>query len=112
MVGNIGYASWGGEKYPNSTSPKHPVEGTSMDCSKGCLFDLISDWTEHVNIAGQNQDIVTKMANELEELKKSFYSNNEKGMNSCPPNITVEVKKMDTCKIMSVLTLNRPKEIE
>ena len=90
LVGNISFASWGGDKYPNASSPKHPVQQTYMDCKKGCLFDIVEDMTEHVNIAADNQDIVTKMANQLDELKKSFYSNNEKGMNSCPPNITVE----------------------
>ena len=90
LVGNISFASWGGDKYPNSSSPQHPVQYTYMDCNKGCLFDIMEDMTEHVNIADQHQDIVTKMANQLDELKKSFYSNDEKGMNSCPANISIE----------------------
>ena len=90
LVGNISYASWGGNIYPNSSSPNHPIQGTVMDCTNGCLFNIVEDWTEHINIADENEDIVNRMANELDELKKGFYSNNEKGMDSCPPNITVE----------------------
>ena len=61
-----------------------------MDCTEGCLFDVAEDWTEHENIADRHPEIVTKMANELESLKEGFYSNDEKGEDSCPRDIEVE----------------------
>ena len=82
------YASWGGYLFPNSTSPKHPIQGTKMNCNEGCLFDLEKDMTEHVNIINENMDIANKMYQRLVELKKGFYSNNEPGITMCPKNIS------------------------
>ena len=75
LNGNVGYASWEGMEFPNSSSPQHPVQGTTMNCDKGCLFDLQNDMTEHQNIASQNPQIVQTMSQRLNELKKGFYSN-------------------------------------
>eukprot|EP01084_Bolivina_argentea_P307533 531574_1 len=91
LQGNISFATWSGQVFPNSTSLQHPIQGTFKDCtvkSGGCLFDLVNDMTEHHNIAAENSDIVAKMRNELNAEKAKFYSNNETGVNSCPVNVT------------------------
>ena len=90
LKGQVSWASWSGNIFPNSSSPQHPVEGTSQDCSKGCLYDVLNDYTEHNNIANNNENIVNNMEQRLNELKKTFFTNKEKGINSCPPNITIE----------------------
>ena len=59
-----------------------------MDCENGCLFNVNNDITEHLNIANENTEIVKQLSNELKEAKKTFYSNNEKGENACPNNVT------------------------
>ena len=82
------YASWGGYLFPNSSSVQNPIQGTKMNCEKGCLFDLEADMTEHVNIIDENMDIAQKMDERLVELKKGYYSNNEPGIPLCPSNIT------------------------
>eukprot|EP01084_Bolivina_argentea_P036017 66669_1 len=83
------YASWSGYLFPNSSSPSHPIQGTKMDCSKGCLFDLEHDVTEHVNIINENLEIAKKMDQRLIELKKGFYNNNEAGIPLCPTHINM-----------------------
>eukprot|EP01083_Nonionella_stella_P022659 62666_1 len=90
LIGNIGFASWGGDKYPNASSVQDPVEAVHMDCENGCLFNVVQDTTEHFNIAQDHPDIMSKMANELQRLKQSFYTNNETGEDSCPDNIGME----------------------
>ena len=85
---SVNYASWGGYLFPNSTSVAHPIEGTMMNCTDGCLFDLEEDVTEHVNIINDNQDIANKMDQRLVELKKGFYTNHEAGVSMCPKNIS------------------------
>ena len=86
---SVNYASWGGYLYPNSSSPKHPIQGTELNCQDGCLFDLEQDMTEHVNIIDGNQDIAQKMDARLVELKKGYYTNNEPGVTMCPKNISM-----------------------
>eukprot|EP01084_Bolivina_argentea_P003680 6923_1 len=66
-------ASWEGIQYPNDTTSDHLVQSAKMDCSKGCLFDVVADMTEHVDIGKDNPDIVQSMHNTLNELKKSYY---------------------------------------
>ena len=83
------YASWGNYIFPNSSSPQHPIQGTTMDCSKGCLFDLEDDMTEHVNIIKENTDIAKKMDERLVELAKGFYNNKIRGVSMCPKNINI-----------------------
>eukprot|EP01084_Bolivina_argentea_P254030 426953_1 len=84
---SVDYASWGGPVYPNSSSPKHPIEGTKLDCEKGCLFNIGNDMTEHKDVINENQDIAQKMDKRFNELKKGYYSNNEPGKPMCPKNI-------------------------
>ena len=90
LGGNMSYASWPGSKYPNASSVQSPVKSVHMDCTKGCLFDVVQDMTEHIDIASEHQEIVEQMAKELEQQKLSFYSNDEVGVDSCPKNISME----------------------
>ena len=92
LIGNISFASWSGSQFPNSTSIQHTIEYTFMDCSNGCLFNVVQDMTEHINIANEYQEIVNRMANQLTILKKSFYSNNETGINSCPSSLNISME--------------------
>ena len=84
-----GYASWGGPFFPNSTTPQHPIDGTKLKCrASPCLFDVVNDMTEHNDISSKNSDLVEKMGLRLEELKKGYYTNNEKGSKTlCPSNV-------------------------
>ncbi len=44
------------------------------DCSKGCLFNIKEDPTEHQDLAGQNPERVAAMTARLEELRKSSFN--------------------------------------
>ena len=92
IVGSsIDYAGWAGEIYPNASSPHNvQIQSIKANCTNGCLFDVVNDMTEHHDIATENVEIVELMMQEYEDAKKSFYSNNEKGENACPSNVTIE----------------------
>ena len=48
----IDEAIWTGPQYPNATAGNQTKEwATTMDCSRGCLYNLTADITEHVNLA-------------------------------------------------------------
>jgi hypothetical protein len=85
------YATWTGERYPNATSPAHRPGDANADCATpgGCLFDVVADPTEHVDVAAAHPDIVAAMKARLGELAKGFYSNNDTGVDACPPGISV-----------------------
>eukprot|EP01084_Bolivina_argentea_P089087 160827_1 len=85
LFGNIQYASWAGIQYPNTSSMANPVQNATLHCgSKGCLFDVVADMTEHVDIASQNVDVVESMTKRLNELKQEFWQNTKSGTDSCP----------------------------
>ena len=89
LIGDaIVQAAWSGPQYPNSSTPDHDIIGpqANLNCSNGCLFNLMIDMTEHNDIAKDNKDIVERMNNTLNELIKGFYRNNDVLVESCPKN--------------------------
>jgi arylsulfatase I/J len=83
------FAAWSGPQFPNASSPKSPVEGVELDCSKGCLFDVVNDPTEHTDLAASMPAKVAELMADYQAAQVSFYSNNETGVMSCPSNITM-----------------------
>lgn len=89
IEGTMGYAGWTGSAYPNASSSAHDPCDVSMACGSGCIFDVVNDPTEHVNLAPQRPDLVASMSARLAELRKSFFSNNDVGVDTCPPGVTM-----------------------
>jgi len=89
ILGKQGFSGWTGAVYPNSSSLTNNPD-IVLDCGSGCLFDVKNDPTEHIDISKQMPSIVNQLTARLTELRKGFYTNNEVGKNSCPPNIAGE----------------------
>ena len=85
----LDYAGWANVIYPNSSSVVNAISKVKLDCNKGCLFDVVNDMTEHVDIIDNNSNIAESMDQTLNQLIKSFYSNNENGVSMCPSNINI-----------------------
>jgi arylsulfatase A-like enzyme len=81
-------AGYQGPTYPNTTTPFNNPASVNLDCTTGCLFNLIEDPNETNNIAAENPSLVQSMHERLQYWITTYYSNNEQGVNSCPPNIT------------------------
>ena len=53
------------------------------------VFDVVNDPNETTDLASKYPDIVKNMTTRLQTLRTGFYQNNETGVDSCPPNITI-----------------------
>jgi len=80
-------AGWSGPSYPNASSTTADVQGASLKCGFGCLFDIAHDPGEHQDLAGAEQNIVAQMKSRLIELRGSFFENDDRGIDSCPAGI-------------------------
>jgi arylsulfatase B len=90
LTGHVGEAAWGGPNYPNASSPASPVDpGPSLNCSQGCLFDVVADPTEHNDVAAQHPAIVAALTARLVELRKGFFTNQDdfSATTVCPANM-------------------------
>lgn len=82
LVGSIPVAGRGAPVFPNSTSPD--PNSFSVNCSSGCLFDVMADPTEAEDLASLYPDVVAAMTSRLEVLARNFFSNNDTGVDVCP----------------------------
>lgn len=73
MTGQQSGATWSGPQYPNASTSTAPVYAASVDCGKGCLFDVNSDPTEHHDLAAEKPDVVASMTATLNELAKTIW---------------------------------------
>lgn len=95
IIGNTYDAFWQGPFYPNATSyyltinPKYQLNcgGTSrgsypyfneatQSFQDACLFNILSDPTEHNNIARQNPDIVKRLSLRMKEINATAFNPN------------------------------------
>jgi hypothetical protein len=60
-----------------------------LDCHEGCLFDVLNDPGEHIDLSSEHPEILARMKQRLTELKDNFYENNDKNVDVCPPNIDI-----------------------
>ena len=71
ITGSVSYSQWTGPHSPNTTTKsKNVIE----NCGDGCLFNIKTDPTEHV-------DLATKMPDVLEEMKKKLKKYQETHFN-------------------------------
>lgn len=78
------WSGWQGPVYPNASSPANSPNVWDF-CGTGCLFNLESDPGEHTNVAAQHPDLVRTLSARIDELAKGFFSNNDTGVDACPP---------------------------
>lgn len=89
IQGSMGFATWTGVVYPNASSAEGPIE-VQLPCgASGCLFNVTADPTEHTDIAAAHPDVTAAMSARLAVLSKGFYSNNDTGVDQCPPGTTI-----------------------
>eukprot|EP01084_Bolivina_argentea_P254031 426954_1 len=89
LGGSTRYAIWQGAKFPNETTPtQEELEATFLICDSkknwGCLFNVVEDPTEHVDLADDNSEKVSDMRARIYELRAGFYNSDFAGKESCP----------------------------
>jgi arylsulfatase I/J len=85
VTGTMGPAGWQGPVYPNATS-NASSPNYYTPCGSGCLFNIVDDVTEHMDLAAANPAIVANMTSRLTDLRRTLFSNNDTGVNipQCP----------------------------
>merc|ERR1712232_865236 len=68
-----------GPKFPNSTSDWNPsnseyVETCGATVETGCLFDILQDPGEHVNLAAKKPEVFQQMMKRVAELQQTVFS--------------------------------------
>eukprot|EP00052_Salpingoeca_macrocollata_P009358 m.73926 g.73926 ORF g.73926 m.73926 type:complete len:523 (+) comp17066_c0_seq1:390-1958(+) len=66
-------AGWAGPQYPNTSSAGHEVCTVSLACKDGCLFNVVNDPTEHVDLAAAHPDRVAAMKVRMAEWVTTIY---------------------------------------
>ena len=84
LTGLQWWSGYSGALYPNASSPS-ASPNLWVDCGAGCLFNLSADASETDNVAAEHPGIVAAMAARLSDLSQGFYSNNDSGVDACPP---------------------------
>lgn len=71
--GPVDMAFWTGELQPNGTN----TPAASMDCGNvtapKCLYNVLQDPTEHVNLADAHPDILQQLAARIAELQRTVF---------------------------------------
>mmetsp|Transcript_21502 Transcript_21502/g.40453 ORF Transcript_21502/g.40453 Transcript_21502/m.40453 type:complete len:238 (-) Transcript_21502:4-717(-) len=91
VSGKVNPAGFPGQVYPNSTSYLNAVDDVVMDCSEGCLFNVVEDRTEHHDMREKEPDIFDKLKEMLEEGSKGFYENDDVLQLECEGSVGDEV---------------------
>ena len=55
------------------------------------LFNVSSDPTEQIDLAARMPHVAAAMGARLDALSKSFYDNDDTGVNACPPGVPSDV---------------------
>jgi len=73
LVGTFAEAIWTGPQYPNASS-KASEWATTADCTHGCLYDLITDPGEHLDIAQHNPQLVAQLKARIATINATVFS--------------------------------------
>ena len=78
ITGNVSWSAWTGPHSPNTTSK---VPSAIENCGDGCLFNIKTDPTEHVNLATEMPDVLKEMQKKLKKYQETYF-NPDRGKNS------------------------------
>jgi arylsulfatase A-like enzyme len=79
IIGSLGQNIWTGPYYPNATTKWNDTAyncGIPPNNGTGCLFNILSDPTEHVDLASTSPDIVAAMLARINEYQATAFSPN------------------------------------
>jgi len=94
LVGTNTMAGWAGEKYPNQTFHGNfgkMAETCGRTPATGCMYNLVRDPGEHVNIASKFPIFFQQMIKKIDDMQKSTF-NPDRG-NSDPAACKLALKK-------------------
>ena len=81
ITGNANQAGWTGPQYPNTTNPKGGIKAVEH-CGEGCLYNIMDDPEERVNLASKMPDKLKEMQGKLEEAMKTYFNPDRGGVST------------------------------
>ena len=76
LMGIVAQAGWTGPQYPNTTNPAGGIKAI-VDCGEtGCLFNIMDDPEERVNLAEKEPDTLKVMQQKLAKYRASYFDPN------------------------------------
>lgn len=69
-------ANWPGPLYPNLTTLDRPVYDSVKICKPACLFDVVQDPLESVDLARELPEVVLELQQELDRQVKTIWNRN------------------------------------
>jgi arylsulfatase A-like enzyme len=85
----VEWAGWSGPQYPHANSTRADIQDKTLNCKDGCLFDVVRDPGECRDLAQHDKIRLATMKERLVEHRKTFFENNDRGVDSCPSGIGI-----------------------
>ena len=73
ITGNVNMSVWTGPHSPNATTNRNTMQ-IIEDCGDGCLFNIKTDPTEHVNLATKMPDVLVEMQKKLKKYQETHFN--------------------------------------
>ena len=74
LLGKVPQAGWTGPHYPNLTNPHGGIE-TAEECGDdGCLYNIMDDPEERVNLAARMPEVLKNMQNKLSNYISGYFN--------------------------------------
>eukprot|EP01064_Diplonema_japonicum_P008406 TRINITY_DN15861_c0_g1_i1.p1 TRINITY_DN15861_c0_g1~~TRINITY_DN15861_c0_g1_i1.p1 ORF type:complete len:522 (+),score=73.66 TRINITY_DN15861_c0_g1_i1:57-1622(+) len=77
LIGSVSQAGWPGPLYPNATTTwnsSQAVQECGDTASTGCLYDIFSDPTEHINLAPTHPEVWKQLKDRMDLQSKGLFS--------------------------------------
>ena len=73
LLGTVAQAGWTGPHYPNLTNPRGGIS-TSEECGDdGCLYNIVNDPEERVNLAARMPEMLKTMQKKLSDYVSGYF---------------------------------------
>ena len=90
-----GMGVWTGKVHPNATAT---LVDNDPGCPDGCIFNIESDPTEHINLAPAQPDLLQKLKAQLaKEAEGAYQTNDTPGYTKCENPAKVEADHQGFC---------------
>ena len=74
LTGNVNQAGWTGPHYPNTTNPHGGIPTVQRCGDTGCLYNIMNDPEERVNLADKEPAILKQMQMKLAKYQATYFN--------------------------------------
>lgn len=76
LTGTVPQAGWTGPQFPNNTHPQGGISAKEECGDNGCLYNIIDDPEERINLAAKELEILQTMQQKLAKYQTSYFNPN------------------------------------